>query len=712
MVIANSANLSSGDAATATTPGSSIPLVRVLLIEDDPSDADLFRMQLSKATIARFEVETADRLSTALTRAAEGNADVVVLDFSLPDSFGLETLEIMRKAVPTTPIVVLTGNDDERVGLEAVNKGAQDYIVKGVGGRPLARALLFAIERRLFQKQLMHRDAMLAEVQRIAGLGSFDWDIAADRLDWSEELYRMYGVDKARVDHTHRGFLALVRAEDRERVEELMLVALRTTSIRRSFDFEYRIVRAGETLVLHTRGHVIVDGSGLPKRVAGTCEDITERRRLEGALLVAGRMSSIGTLASGIAHEINNPLAYLMSNLEFVSQQLQQVAEESAPRRVDELIVAVDQARQGAERVRRIVKGLKTFSRADVDETRVPLDLKAVLELAVNLTRNEIRHRARLVEDYGSTPPVEAHYARLSQVFVNLLINAAQAIGDGPVDENEVRIVTSTDSAGFAVVEIRDTGCGVPEANRSQIFDPFFTTKPVGVGTGLGLSIVHSIVNTYGGSVALERSEVGKGTSFRVALPPAGRDGHPVAKVSIRVGPPAESASPAALRRGSVLVVDDEPMVAAALRRILVRDHDVAIVCNGREAMDRFDKGDRFDVVFCDLMMPVMNGMSLYHQLVKAIPDQAERVVFLTGGACTPTAKAFLDGVRNRRVEKPFESADISAVTRALVAAEGGPDRRSSATTRAHRTLPEGPAEAYAQGGRPDPGDSENPSAP
>jgi two-component system, cell cycle sensor histidine kinase and response regulator CckA len=331
-----------------------------------------------------------------------------------------------------------------------------------------------------------------------------------------------------------------------------------------------------------------------------TAEQLTRRDEL-----LARRMNAIGTLASGIAHEINNPLSYVMSNLEVVGRDLQEFAEKSPSSRI-RLTEIVDQARQGAERVRQIIDGLRIFSRADVEETRVPLELSSVLELAINLTFNDIEHRARLVRDYGPTPRVEGDEARLSQVFVNLLINAAQAIGDGAVDENEIRVVTSTDSDGRAVVEIRDTGSGISEAHRSQIFDPFFTTKPVGIGTGLGLSIVHGIVTTHGGAITFESpcAGKGKGTAFRVVLPPARPDVHSVRSASIPAAPDI-----LACRRGSVLVVDDEPSVAMVLRRILAPDHDVVIV----------------------------------------------------------GTKSFLDRVPNYRVRKPFESVKLRGLVQTLV---------------------------------------------
>jgi PAS domain S-box-containing protein len=633
---------------------------RVLLIEDNSSDAELFRRALSKATVGRFEVDTVDRLSAAVERTARGNIDVVVLDLSLPDSFGIETLETMRLAAPGTPLVVLTGDDDERTGLEALNRGAQDYLVKGdVASRTVARSLLFAIERRLRQDQLNHRDDLLAEAQKIAAVGSFEWDLTTDGVECSDELRRIYGLEKDFAP-TYEGLMERVHIDDRARVRRASRLAVTSGE---TFDLEYRILRAGVVRTLHARGRAIVDGSGPPRRVAGTCQDISERKKLEGELVLAGRMNSIGTLASGIAHEINNPLAYVMSNLEFIGQELRDAdgaARGASPERLRGLTDAVDQACRGAERVRVVVKGLEIFARAD-EERRKPIALRSVVELAVNLARNEIRHRARLVKDYRQDPYVDADEARLSQVFVNLLVNAAQAIDEGQADENEIRVVVATNAAGAAVVEIGDTGCGIPEANRGQVFDPFFTTKPVGTATGLGLSIAHGVVTAHGGEISFESAASGRGVTFRVVLPST--------RAAVRPDPalagPATGAAPA--RRGRVLIVDDEPLIATALRRILAVEHDVTTARNGREAMERIDGGDRFDVILCDVMMPVMNGMAFYEQLSKAVPEQAERMVFITGGAFTPAAKAFLDRVSNPRVEKPFQSATIRGLIRSLV---------------------------------------------
>jgi PAS domain S-box-containing protein len=252
--------------------------------------------------------------------------------------------------------------------------------------------------------------------------------------------------------------------------------------------------------------------------VSAAIRDITERKQLESRLLMADRMSSIGTLAGGVAHEINNPLAYVLANLEHVHERIEQL-EGEFPGRFGDLKDVVREARHGADRVRRIVRDLKAFCRVD-EEERGPVDVNRVLDMAINLAWNEIRHRARFVKDFAVVPAVEANEARLGQVFLNLLMNAAQAIPLGGVERNQIRVATRTDGGAGVVIEVEDTGCGIPQENLGRIFDPFFTTRSTGLGTGLGLSICHGIVGALGGHIGVE-SDVGRGTTVRVALPSA-----------------------------------------------------------------------------------------------------------------------------------------------------------------------------------------------
>jgi CheY-like chemotaxis protein len=387
-------------------------------------------------------------------------------------------------------------------------------------------------------------------------------------------------------------------------------------------------------------------------------------------------LTSLGTLAAGVAHEINNPLAYVLLNLGYVSEELPKLIADSASSadrvgsrsnpgaddRLREVRVALDHARNGAERIRDIVRGLKTFSRPE-NETLAPLDVVQVLEATLAMISNEIRHRARVVKDYSQAPEVVANEARLGQVFLNLLLNAVQALPEGRSEANEIRIVVHASAPDSIVVEVHDNGVGIAPQVRGRIFEPFFTTKPVGIGTGLGLAICHGIVTSLGGTLSVD-SELGKGSVFRVELPAAG---HTIGVVTVGrandIIPPAIAAP---TRR--ILVVDDEPIVCFSLQRLLSSEGEVVALTSAREAMARFEAGDRFSIILCDLLMPEMDGPALYDQIKKVAPDQADRMVFVTGGAFTMRARDFLTRVQNARLSKPFDVDALFNLVRARMA--------------------------------------------
>jgi signal transduction histidine kinase len=380
-----------------------------------------------------------------------------------------------------------------------------------------------------------------------------------------------------------------------------------------------------------------------------------EQRKMQEQLLISDRMASVGTLAAGVAHEINNPLAALIANLDFAYEELAALGAASP---AAEVKGPLQDAREAADRVRMIVRDLKVFSRSGDEERRGPVDVQRVLESSLRMAWNEIRHRARLEKDYGAIPPAFGNESRLGQVFLNLLVNAAQALPEGRSEQHSIRIATRRDG-DWLTVEIRDTGSGIAPEVLPHIFDPFFTTKPAGVGTGLGLAICHRIVTGLGGTIAAE-SKVGEGTVFRVTLPVA--DEQQPRSTTVAVPIPRQPA------RGRVLVIDDEPMINVILRRMLGRDHEVSAATSVREALERIRSGQRFDVILCDLMMPEMTGMDLHAELSRSDPPLAARLVFMTGGAFTPVAREFLDRVSNAHVEKPFEQAKLRGLVQRLVA--------------------------------------------
>lgn len=387
--------------------------------------------------------------------------------------------------------------------------------------------------------------------------------------------------------------------------------------------------------------------------------DITEKKLTDSQLISSDRMASLGALASGIAHEINSPLASLFVNLTLACRDAEVAAaghELCAP-----LLEELNDTREAAERMRQIVHDLRIFTARD-GERRGAVNVEELLESTLRSARYEIRHRAKLATSYAKVPLVRADEARLGQVFLNLVLNATQAIREGNAPGNEIRVTTSLDDADRVVVRIADTGEGIPLEAQGHVFTPLFTTKPRGLVTGLGLSVCQKIVAELGGEITF-RSEVGKGTEFRVVLPRSPDEMRPAAEKG-SPQPPVES------RCARVLVIDDEPAVAAAIRRVLAPQHDITVVDSGARALGLLQGGARFDVVFCDVLMPQMSGIDLYQRVVQELPEQAKRFVFVTGGSFTARAQDFLDSVPNPRVEKPFNILTLRSLVGELMSHE------------------------------------------
>ncbi|OJH41125.1 ATP-binding protein [Cystobacter ferrugineus] len=284
-----------------------------------------------------------------------------------------------------------------------------------------------------------------------------------------------------------------------------------------------------EVHLRHRQGHAVlgevvtfsIPFEGEPAWVS-IARDATERRQVQEKLRATDRMVSLGTLAAGVAHELNNPLSYVLSNLRFALDELNERLGAGQPltaEQAQEILQALQESLEGGERMRNIVRDLRSFSRRE-DERQGPVDIHAVLDSCASLARGELRHRAQLVKEYGQIPPVLGNESRLGQLFLNLLVNAAQAIPDGDAKGHSVRLTTGKAMEGWVEIAVQDTGVGIPPENLQRLFKPFFTTKPVGVGTGLGLSICHGIVTAMGGHIEVS-SEVGKGTTFRVFMPTA-----------------------------------------------------------------------------------------------------------------------------------------------------------------------------------------------
>ena len=398
-------------------------------------------------------------------------------------------------------------------------------------------------------------------------------------------------------------------------------------------------------------------------RAEAEAKEALEKAETERRLLRADRLAAVGQLAAGVAHEVNNPLSYIIGNLEYVLQRIPEGRVERRP---------LEEALSGARRVREIVRDLRLYSR-EVDEEAGAVDLKAALETALRMTDAELRPRARVMRALTDVPKVRASEGRVVQILVNLLINAAQAMEAGDPEKNRLVVSLARQDEGFVRVTVSDTGSGIPEEIMDRIFDPFFTTKPPGVGTGLGLSVCRSLAESYGGRLILE-SRRGEGTQAHLDLPVA-TEAQGEAAPAVR----EEAAGTRCRDATRVAVIDDDPLVRSTLARLL-GEHDVVLFASASAALDAIDGGLRPDAIVCDLIMPGMTGMTFYRHLESSHPDLAGRVVFATGGATDPKLEAFLEASGRPVLRKPFDRACLEAAVAAAAAPSSKDTQRDSAT--------------------------------
>ncbi|BDG10127.1 sensor histidine kinase [Anaeromyxobacter paludicola] len=374
-----------------------------------------------------------------------------------------------------------------------------------------------------------------------------------------------------------------------------------------------------------------------------------ERERMLRELAASDRLATLGALAGGLAHELNNPLSYVLSNLSYVERELAALATGGPPgfEQVRALAEAVADALEGARRVHRVVRELRQLSQP-ADERLAAVELHGVVEGALALAGNEIRHRARLELDLDEAPVVRGDPARLGQVALHLLLNAALAIRPGERERHLIQVAARAEG-DQAVLEVTDTGPAVPERALPRVFEPFTVTRADGAGAGLGLSICRTLVCGMGGELT---ADSGRGRNVFQARLPLARPAAP------RDAPPG--AAPARLPR--VLLLDDEEGIGRAVRRALHGFAEVVCETAGRQALQRFAAGERFDLVLCDVMMPQMTGTQFHAALAQLDPAAARDLVFVSGGAFAGAEREALALLPNERLEKPLDLARLRSL--------------------------------------------------
>ncbi len=473
------------------------PTFRVLLVEDSPVSRTVIEKALGVRGHEVVSVETAE---DALREHAAQPFPMMIVDWMLPGELdGLKLVEALRTSPSNDDLVIVavTGRNtmaDLDVLLEA---GATDFLPKPFEAPVLDTRIAVAertVQERKLRRKLQQKMASLIH-HLPDGVIHTDHHCHILHVNNSFEAMTQYresellGLDMRLLVHG---------ADDKEL----------TTHPTRGFDGMHELrLRRRDGSLFHVE---LVRAPNGDEGVVCVVRDVTERNELRARLLMSDRLASMGTLAAGVAHEINNPLTFIMNNLSYLSGELA-----SDPDSLN-LLEVVNETQLGAERVNRIVRELRVFARGN-DETAGPTDVHETLDRAIVMATNEIRHKALLVKSYEDVPPVRANSGKLGQVFLNLLVNAAHSLPLGRAQHNEIRVRTFQEN-GQVKVEVEDTGPGIPTELRERIFDPFFTTKPIGKGTGLGLAICHGIVNSAGGTIEVD-SEEGVGSVFRVSLP-------------------------------------------------------------------------------------------------------------------------------------------------------------------------------------------------
>jgi len=688
------------DAPAALLRGGGV-IVEIVLAEIGPRSAQLSQVERALAgtgfEIRLLEGEGPPGAAAGRTRAPP--ALCVALDRQSRDlGEALAFERALRERWAAAHLLVLTdrARPDELEALLAA--GADD-----LAAWPAEAPLLAARTRKILQcrRERMTLERRCAELDT-GGAGGSDAtrrSRAEYMLARSNERYRalLAGIpdiilrvdrDGVCLDAHARGLPELNRhlvgrpagdflpADTAVQARTARLAALATGTVQMA---ELAVTVQGEPRILEAR--LVPVGR---EEVILVARDVTERRQMEQQLRLAERMASLGTLAAGVAHEINNPLAFTLLYLEMAAGELKQSASraataataasapsapsapsaESAGAGAGRVAEAIEHALTGVSRVQRIVKDLREFSRAD-DEDTAPVDVHRALQVSLHMAAGTLRHRAQVVCDLAPVPLVRCNPVRLEQVFLNLLTNAAQAIPEGSAAQHEVRVSARVADDGGVLVEIRDTGPGIPPEVLPRIFDPFFTTKPIGQGTGLGLAICHRIVTSLGGAIHID-STPGSGTTARVTLPPA----------SPAEAPAPESSPVVGISRRKVLVVDDEELLLRAVQRMLEGDHEVHTESSARAVLGRMTRGERFDTLLCDLLMPDLGGVELYREMQARFPEQAARIIFITGNAFSPETQEFLRHVPNPHLLKPFGKGALAALLAARAPRQTARPRR------------------------------------
>jgi signal transduction histidine kinase/CheY-like chemotaxis protein len=646
--------------------------LRILLVEDNPGDADLIREMLPSDDESEFKVHCVSRLSDAVSHLHKQKTDLALLDLDLPDCQGLDTIRLTRKAAPEMPIVVLTGNQDEGVGIAAVQDGAQDFLIKGQTHRSqLSRVIRYAVHRHSAKEKMRESerflrstlDALSSHIAIIDASG----EILAVNKAWREFSNVKSGHVLRCCESTN--YFDLCKSIETDASLEASCAQALSDGIQAVlnkekdvFEMEYAMQTNGEQMWFHGRV-TLFPGKGV-RRVVVTHEDITDRKRAEeekirlaAQLRHAYKMEAIGTLAGGIAHDFNNILSSVLGYVELSLMDIETGSQ---------LESNLQEVYRAGMRAKELVRQILTFARKEEGHIQ-PVQISVIAKEATKLIRSIIPASIDVRLKVESNSFAMAEPTQIHQIFMNLFTNAAQAMeNDGgilTVTVTEETLDRSFNSmhpvftpGKFLKIIVSDTGTGIAAHKLDRIFDPYYTTKGRGEGTGLGLSVVHGIVQSHHGEITVD-SKVGWGTTFIIYLPLSNQEtGSSITRVKTM---------PMGSER--ILFVDDEVSIADMSRqRLSLLGYKVTTVNSSRQALEHLSQApDDYDIMITDMTMPRMSGDQLAIAAKKIKPDIP--IILCTGySKKISKERARAIGV-NAFLMKPIALSDMAETIRAVL---------------------------------------------
>ena len=616
-------------------------LVKVLLVDDDEDYFVLIGDWLNEVSAAKFQLEWVSTYSAAITAISQGQHDVYLFDYRLGSRNGLELLRESISIGCTAPIIILTGIDQPKIDLEAMQAGAVDYLEKSlINSAILEKSLRYAIERKRSEQKIREQAALLD----IATDAILVQDLQGKILFWNKGAENLYGYCATEAIGSFVSKLG--NSEDFSKEQELAKAVLLSSGAWQG-ELE-QVSKDDNKLVVESRWTLVRDRTGQPTSILVVNTDITQKKQLEAQFLRAQRLESVGTLASGIAHDLNNVLTPILMSVQLLKIKFPE------PQHQPLLKMLESNVKRGAA----LIKQVLSFARG-VEGKKVTLQVRHLILEIEQIVRETFPKSIKFSSDIDSNLwTVSGDATQLHQVLMNLVVNALDAMPNGGtlktsakniyIDENYAQLHIDAQEGNYITIAIADTGTGIAPKTLTRIFEPFFTTKSIGAGTGLGLSTVLGIVKSHGGFIQVY-SEVEQGTEFQIYLP------------AIQSTVSQEySDSDLPLGQGElILVVDDESAIREVTKVSLeIYNYKAITAADGQEAIALYTKHQaEIRVVLTDMMMPIMDGPTTIRTLQQINPDV--KVIAVSGlSSSDKLAAAASIGVTDF-LSKPFSAKEL-----------------------------------------------------